>query len=250
MSRRNIRVVLAYDGTDFFGWQNQKEGRTVQAVVEQALAKIHKHPVHVHAAGRTDSGVHAAGQVINFFTDLSSIPSEKFTPALNSILPFDVRALVSEEVDESFHARFDARLREYRYYIYPQPIVPPYFRRYCHWIAYRPHLGRLNRMASYIVGTHDFTSFSALGDPNPSKVRTVQSAAFFPQGPFLVFRITGTSFLWHMVRNLVGTFLMLDQEERPPEQIREILEAKDRDLAGDTAPASGLFLHRVIYDNG
>lgn len=250
MSRRNIRVVLAYDGTDFLGWQTQKEGRTVQAVVEQVLEKIHKHPVHVHAAGRTDSGVHAAGQVINFFTDIDSIPAEKFAPALNSILPFDVRALSSEEVDESFHARFYARLREYRYYIYPRPIVPPYYRRYCHWISYTPQLARLNRMASYVVGTHDFTSFSALGDPSPSKVRTVQSAAFFAEGPFLVFRITGTSFLWHMVRNLVGTFLKLEQAGKPPEQIRDILEGKNRDLAGDTAKASGLFLYRVEYDNG
>lgn len=105
-------------------------------------------------------------------------------------------------------------------------------------------------MASYVVGTHDFTSFSALGDPNPSKVRTVQSAVFFAEGPFLVFRITGTSFLWHMVRNLVGTFLKLDEEGAPPEQVREILEGKNRDLAADTAPASGLFLHRVEYDDG
>lgn len=241
--------MLSYDGTDFFGWQTQRQGRTVQAVVEQALERIHKHPVHVHAAGRTDSGVHAAGQVINFFTDIDSIPAEKFAPALNSILPFDVRALSSEEVDESFHARFDARLREYRYYIYPRPIVPPYYRRYCHWISYNPQLARLNRMASYVVGTHDFTSFTALGDPNPSKVRTVQSAVFFAEGPFLVFRITGISFLWHMVRNLVGTFLKIDQAGKPPEQVRDILKGKNRDLAGDTVKASGLFLYRVEYDD-
>jgi tRNA pseudouridine38-40 synthase len=247
MSRRNIRIVLSYDGTDFLGWQTQQEGRTVQSEVEKALEKIHKHPVHIHAAGRTDSGVHAVGQVINFFTDIDSIPVERFTPAVNSLLPFDVRALKSEEVPETFHARFDARLREYRYYIYPKPIVPPYYRRYCSWISFRPNLARMNRMASFILGTHDFTSFSALRDPNPSKVRTIHSASFFPEGPFLVFRITGVSFLWHMVRNLVGTFLSLDQKESPPEVVREILEARNRSLAGDTASASGLFLYRVEY---
>ncbi|MFQ3619685.1 MAG: tRNA pseudouridine(38-40) synthase TruA [Spirochaetales bacterium] len=250
MGRRNIRVVLSYDGTDFVGWQIQKEGRSVQAVIELALEKIHKHPVHIHAAGRTDSGVHALGQVINFFSDIDTLPAEKFTHALNSLLPFDVRALKSEEVEEGFHARFHARLREYRYYLYPHPIVPPQFRRYCHWLSFRPHVQRLNRMATLIVGTHDFTSFAALGDPNPSKVRTIQSASFFPWGPFLVFRITGTSFLWHMVRNIVGTCLLLDQAGEPPEKILDILHAGNRNLAGDTAPASGLFLHKVEYEDG
>jgi len=248
MASRNIRVTLAYDGTDFLGWQTQKTGRTVQSVVEDALAKMHKHSVRTNAAGRTDSGVHAAGQVFNFHTDIDSMSPEKFTPALNSLLPFDVRALDSAEASEDFHARFRARFREYRYYLYPHPIVPPNYRRYCHWFSFRPDLRLLNDMAAAVVGTRDFTSFSALGDPNPSKVRNIASAQFFPEGPFIVFRIVGSSFLWRMVRNLVGTFLQLSSEGAPPERFREILEAEDRNRACETAPAQGLFLHRVVYE--
>jgi tRNA pseudouridine38-40 synthase len=248
MSSRNIKVVLAYDGTEFLGWQAQKRGRTVQSEVEKALAEMHKHPVPATAAGRTDSGVHAAGQVINFYTDIESMAPARFTPALNSRLPFDIRAFESREAAGDFHSRHNARMREYRYYIYPRPVVPPYFRNYCHWVPVRPDLARLSAMASYIVGLRDFTSFTALGDPNPSKVRDVFSASFFPEGPFLVFRITGSSFLWRMVRSLVGTMLSLDGDGAPPEKMRDILEARDRRFAGDTAPARGLFLHKVFYE--
>jgi tRNA pseudouridine38-40 synthase len=248
MSNRNIKLVLSYDGTDFLGWQVQKNGRTVQGEVERALAKMHGHPVSATAAGRTDSGVHAAGQVANFYTDIRSIGPERFIPALNSLLPFDIRVFAGREVPDRFHSRHDARLREYRYYIYPRPVVPPYFRNHCHWVNYRPNLARLSAMASSIVGTRDFTSFAAVGDPNPSKVRDIFAASFFAEGPFLVFRITGSSFLWKMVRTLVGTMLDLDGEDAPPERMRDIIDRRDRRAAGETAPAGGLFLHKVLYE--
>jgi tRNA pseudouridine38-40 synthase len=244
---RNIKVNAAYDGTDFVGWQNQDEGRSVQSVIEAALAEIHKHPVRVYGAGRTDSGVHAAGQVFNFYSDIQTIPEERYASALNRLLPPDVRALCSARVDEAFSSRRDARLREYRYYLYPGRLVPPWLRRDC-WSLPSGDLSRMNAMAAFLTGSHDFTSFAAAGDTNPAKVKEVYSASFFPSGPFIVFRITGSAFLWRMVRNIVGTITRLAETRAAPEVFRGILSAREALHEGMTAPARGLFLHKVLYD--
>lgn len=244
---RNIKVVAAYDGTDFVGWQVQNGGRSVQGVLEDALFRIHRHPVTIIGAGRTDSGVHAAGQVFNFKSGIASIPADRYCSALNRLLPPDVRALESREAEESFDSRRHARLREYRYYIYQGAVVPPHLRLYSVGVRFQLDLRRLNAMASHLVGVRDFSSFAAQGDSNHSKIREIYSAAFYPEGPFAVFRITGSSFLWRMVRNIVGTLLGLCED--PPGKFREILDAKDRVLAGVTAPARGLFLHKVVYDD-
>jgi tRNA pseudouridine38-40 synthase len=245
---RNIRVSVAYDGTDFVGWQNQDEGRSVQGVLEAALAEIHKHPVTIYGAGRTDSGVHAAGQVFNFYSDIQTIPEERYASALNRLLPPDARALCSAVVEESFNARRDARFREYRYYLYPGRLVPPWLRRYC-WGRPAGGLSRMNAMAAFLAGSHDFTSFAAVGDTNPAKVKEVYSASFFPSNPFIVFRITGNAFLWRMVRNIVGTITQLTQNEAAPEVFRDILAARKSLHEGMTSPARGLFLHKVLYEN-
>ena len=179
MAERNIRLTLAYDGTDFLGWQLQKRGRTVQGVMQDGLARMHGHPVHVLAAGRTDSGVHATGQVANFRSDIDSIPGARFRDAVNSYLPGDVRVLSSEEVGGSFHARRSARLRVYRYYTVCGPVLLPHLRNYRHWIRRSPDLIRLNALAAGLVGEHDFTCFSAEGDANLSKVRRVSVSAWF-----------------------------------------------------------------------
>ncbi|MDR1931210.1 MAG: tRNA pseudouridine(38-40) synthase TruA [Spirochaetales bacterium] len=243
---RNIKVSVAYDGTDFVGWQNQATGRSVQGVLEAALAKIHKHPVTIYGAGRTDSGVHAAGQVFNFYSDIAAIPEERYAPALNRLLPSDVRALCSGGVEETFNSRRDARFREYRYYIYPGRPLPPWLRRYC-WDRAAGGLRRMNAMAAFLPGRRDFTSFAAVGDTNPAKVKDVYSAGFYPSGPFIVFRITGNAFLWRMVRNIVGTITELAGDGAAPEVFRDILAAKKSLHAGMTAPARGLFLHKVLY---
>jgi tRNA pseudouridine38-40 synthase len=248
LARRNIKLTLAYDGSDFCGWQIQNEDRTVQGALQHALEKMHGHPVRITAAGRTDSGVHATGQVANFSTELDSIPASRFRDAINSYLPQDVRVLASEEVPARFHARRSARLRVYSYYILSAPVCPPHMRKYCHWTRRRLDMTRLNQMASLLEGEHDFTSFSARGDRNTSKVRQVSSSSFHAEGSFLVYTIAASSFLWKMVRTVMGTFLMLEDAGQGAEEFRRILEARSRFEAGETAPARGLFLERVVYE--
>jgi tRNA pseudouridine38-40 synthase len=245
---RNIRVTVSYDGTDFVGWQYQDKGRAVQGVLEAVLAGIHKYPVTIYGAGRTDSGVHAAGQVFNFYSGLETIPEERYASALNRLLPPDVRALDSRETAEAFNARRDARMREYRYYIYPGRLVPPCLRRYS-WGTALADIRRMNAMAFFLTGAHDFTSFAATGDTNPAKVKEIFSAGFYPEPPFVVFRITGRSFLWRMVRNIVGTITRLAQDGAAPEVFRDILEARESLHRGMTAPARGLFLYKVLYED-
>jgi tRNA pseudouridine38-40 synthase len=248
MSERNIKLTVAYDGTDFLGWQLQKKGRTVQGVIQQGLERMHGHPVHVLAAGRTDSGVHAIGQVANFHSDLDSIAPKKFRDAVNSFLPRDVRILASEEVGQSFHARRSARLRVYRYYLVNGPVLLPHLRNYRHWIRRPLDLKRLNEMASVLVGQHDFSCFSAEGDSNVSKVRQVIVSSLHVEGDTLIYTIAASSFLWKMVRTVIGTFLMLEEQGLGAPELHRIIQSRLRSNAGATAPARGLFLERVLYE--
>ena len=247
MSTRNLKLILSYDGTDFCGWQIQKRERTVQGVVEEALARLHDHPIRVRAAGRTDSGVHAHGQVISFESD-STVPDERFAKALNSRLPRDVRAVSACPVDIDFHARYSARRRIYKYYILPAEYSDPFSRRFCLTVKRELDLRMLNNFASKIVGVHDFTTFAAAGSDRESMIREIFSSSFYIEGRFIVFKIEGNAFLWRMVRSLVGTILAVEAEGASPCRFVELLKGRDRKLAGDTAPAKGLFLFRVIYD--
>jgi tRNA pseudouridine38-40 synthase len=244
---RRIKLTLAYDGTNYCGWQIQKNDRTVQQVLQDALTTLHKHPVAVSGSGRTDSGVHSLGQVAHFDTTLASIPPEKFIPALNGLLPEDVRVRRSEEVSETFHARYNAVEREYRYYISLLSDNNPFTRPFTHTMTAFPNIGMLNKYAQIIEGIHDFTTFSAAGDASESKIRAVGSAVFYLENRQLVFRIKGNAFLWRMVRSLVGTMLEMGQKNEPAEKMQERLTAEDRLSAGTTAPAKGLFLYRVRY---
>ncbi len=218
--------------------------------MQAALERMHGHPVRLTAAGRTDAGVHATGQVANFLTDIDSIPPERFRDAVNSFLPKDVRVLESREVPKTFHARRSAVLREYRYYILSAPVCPPHLRKYCHWVRRRPDIGVLNGMASFLEGEHDCTSFSSRGDKNRNKVRRIDVSSFHADGQFLIYTIAASSFLWKMVRTIVGTFLMLEEAGQGAEEFRRILEARSRFEAGGTASPRGLFLERVVYSDG
>jgi tRNA pseudouridine38-40 synthase len=249
MGKRNIRLTLAYDGTDFYGWQVQPNGRTVQGVMQAALERMHGHAVRIIGAGRTDSGVHATGQVANFISDIDSIPEERYREAMNSLLPRDIRVLESAEAGHRFHARRSARHRVYRYYLSTGPVPLPHQRNYCHWVRRAPDIRVLNAMASLLVGEHDFTAFSAEGDKNVSKVRTVTVSSFHAESGVLVYTIAANSFLWKMVRTIVGTFLELEEQGAGAAGLVRILESADRGNAGGTAPAKGLFLERVVYDD-
>jgi len=240
-------MTLAYDGTNFYGWQRQNEFRTVEGEVRKALEKMHKHPVSLNAAGRTDTGVHANGQVINFKTDLLSVPPERWPRALNSFMPLDVRAKFACEVDDGFHARHDARERSYKYFIFASDVPEPHYRLYSHRVTHKPKLQNLARLAQVFIGEHDFTTLSSPSDQIDNYKRLVLGASFYVEGPFIVYHVRAVSFLWKMVRTMVGTLLEFEKNGRSPEELKDKLEAKDRSLAGETAPPWGLFLDRVGY---
>ena len=251
MTRRSIRLVISYDGTDFGGWQRQKNARSVQEELEKALEKMHGHPVGLTGAGRTDAGVHALGQTAGFFTDIASIPAGKFLPALNQLLPRDIRILAAGDAPPGFHARFDASLRKYRYFILRGEARDAFSQRYAWRVSSQPSIGKLNAMASVILGEHDFSAFASAKDISLSKCRFVQDSSFWFEGEKLVYQVSANAFLWRMVRSLVGTMVFFEpkalDEEEAARLMRDILESCDRKLAGPTAPPQGLFLWNVEY---
>ena len=247
MGMRKIRLTISYDGTEFWGWQRQKRGRTVQGVIEHALQRMHQADVSVVGAGRTDSGVHATGQVAHFLSDIESIPDWRFRDALNYYLPLDVRIVASEVADTEFDARRSACARLYCYNLYCGRVVLPEYRRYCMHLRRTPDLERLNEIVSTLRGVHDFSSFCVRRDGHQNRTRRVHFCRFQICGQFLVLRICANAFLWKMVRNIVGTALEIESQHAGKGEIERILHSRDRALAGATAPASGLFLRRVFY---
>jgi tRNA pseudouridine38-40 synthase len=248
-SKRNIRLRLSYDGTDFGGWQRQKNARSVQGELEGALERMHGHPVPALGAGRTDSGVHAMGQVANFYTDIAGILPERFLPALNKLMPRDLRVLSASEADFDFHSRYDARLRRYRYFTLCSPSPDPMRLRYCHHLRRRPRLESLNAAAALILGERDFSAFSSAKDESANRSRFVFESSFRWEGDALVYEVAANAFLWRMVRSLVGSMLAYEAQagDGAAELMRRALESRDRSLAGPTAPARGLFLWNVEY---
>jgi tRNA pseudouridine38-40 synthase len=239
---------VSYDGTDFAGWQRQKADRSVQGVLEEALEDLLGCAAGVTGAGRTDSGVHAVGQVCHFHTGNLRIPAAKFRDALNTRLPRDLRVLSSCETGEDFHSRYDASSRDYEYRITAGSAAPAHLVRYSWLIKRLPSLALLNDMALEICGTHDFSAFAAAGDSSRSRIRRIDHAVFLSDGPMTLFRIRGNAFLWRMVRSLLGTMIDLGLRGGDAAVMRSILESRDRDAAGPTAPARGLFLIRVNYE--
>ena len=246
-SDRNIRLLLAYDGTDFLGWQRQKTGRTVQGVIEDALGKLHKEPVALTGSGRTDSGVHAAGQVANFYTSIQNMEAGRFVPALNSLLPHDVRVLEALEARPDFHARFDARLRTYRYYFILSRPALPWELRYSWHLRRQPDITRLNSFARLFRGEMDCSAFAVPGDKSKSRSRYISGASFFFEGNALVFEISANAFLWKMVRSVAGTLLHFEEKGYSPDYLKEVIASGNRSLTGPTAPPQGLFLWKIEY---
>lgn len=251
-SMRNLKLTLAYDGTDFSGWQVQPGCATIQGTLASAIGRITGEKVLPQASGRTDAGVHALAQIVTFVTE-SSVPSENFQNALNNILPASVRVLHVAEAAEDFHARHSAQAKTYRYRIYRDAICPPFLARYVWHYPYPLQMEAMARAAEGVVGEHDFTSFAAVDpergceDDSRSNVRQIFSSFWERAGAEFVYTVRGSGFLHHMVRNLVGTFILVGKSTLKPEDVRRILEAKNRSAAGPTAPASGLYLVSVEY---
>src|SRR5205809_688968 len=248
---RNIKLVLTYDGSEFSGWQVQPDAATIQGTLASAIGRITAEKVLPQGSGRTDAGVHALAQVASFTTE-SPIPAENLVKALNDTLPASIRVLEAKEARDGFHARHSARVKTYRYRIYRRDICPPFLARYVWHYPYPLNFAAMERAASLIEGEHDFTSFAAADpergrDETVSNVRKVFSSRWFVNEDEFVYEIRGTGFLHHMVRNLVGTFLLAGKGTLKGEDVTRILGARDRSAAGATAPASGLYLVSVEY---
>jgi len=244
-----VKCIVSYDGTHFSGYQVQPNKRTVQSEIEAALKKLHRgQSIRIHASGRTDAYVHAVGQVIHFDTTLT-IPPEKWPYALNSLLPNDIVVLEAEHVADQFHARFDAIKKEYRYKLSTQKMIDVFKRDYTYHFPYKLDLDSMRQACLHLCGTHDFTSFCVAKTEVEDKVRTIYSIEIVEKGTDLIFCFTGNGFLYNMVRILMGTLLEVGQGKKTPDQIPYILEGKDRNLSGKTAPGHGLYLWKVYYDN-
>ena len=247
---RNLKLVLSYDGTEFLGWQVQPEGATIQAVLASAIGRVTGEKVLPQGSGRTDAGVHALGQVATFVTQ-SPIPPENLVVALNDILPSAIRVLEASEVPAEFHARKSAHAKTYRYRVYRGAICSPFLARYVWHYPYPLGENEMQEVARLIVGEHDFTSFAAVdqerGREEGSNVRQIFSSGWERQNDEFVYTVRGNGFLHHMVRNLVGTFLLAGKGTLKAADLTRILEARSRSAAGATAPASGLCLVSVEY---
>jgi len=255
---RNLRLILSYDGADFAGWQVQPGRTTVQGALASAIGRLSGENVLPQGSGRTDAGVHALAQVVSFAT-ASAIPVENWMRALNDILPPSIRVLEVTEADPEFHARKSARAKTYRYRIHRGAVCPPFLARYVWHYPYLLDDTLMIAAADVVVGEHDFTSFAAVdperlermaaenGDRVVSNVRTIFSSTWTRDGDEFIYTVRGSGFLHHMVRNLVGTFLLVGKGTVSRDDVRRILEARKRTAAGPTGPAAGLYLVGVEY---
>ncbi|UFT99527.1 tRNA pseudouridine(38-40) synthase TruA [Radiobacillus kanasensis] len=244
-----IKCVISYDGSEFSGYQVQPNGRTVQEEIERALQKMTKgSPIRVTASGRTDAGVHAKGQVIHFDTELQ-IPEDKWKKAMNTLLPQDIRILEVRKVSSSFHARFDVQQKTYKYFIDLNKDMDIFNRKYTYHFPFELDVESIEQACELLVGEHDFTAFCAANSGvKGEKVRTIYYASGTKLENQLVFTFTGSGFLYNMVRILVGTLLEIGTGKRNATDILGIIESKDRKKAGKTAPAHGLYLWEVMYE--
>lgn len=246
-AKRNFKLVLEYDGASYHGWQRQQGVLTIQEVLESRLEVMLRSPVRVKASGRTDAGVHAEGQVVNFYSN-TSMQATEIQRGLNSLLPPDIVVLHAEEVPHSFHACFSASSKIYEYRILNR-IVPSALERSFAWHIRRSlSVSPMRQSLSLIVGTHDFSAFMASGSSVKSTERCIFRAELeIPEPDRFVFVFEANGFLRHMVRNIVGTLVGVGKGVLSPEMFQEILASKDRRRAGMTAPAHGLYLKSVHY---
>ena len=249
VSMRNFRMIVAYVGTRYSGWQVQPAQATVQGVLEGTIGALLKEKVSLAGAGRTDAGVHATGQVANFRSS-SRIPVDGLQRGLNAHLPEDIRVMRVEEAAPGFHARADARGKEYRYRIARAAVVSPFDAPFAAAVRGPLDVAAMRRTAAAFEGRHDFTSFCATQCRIENKERTVSLSGLEESGRFLEYRVRADGFLQHMVRTLVGTLILAGQGRLSPGAIPAIFEARDRRAAGPCAPPRGLVLEKVFYEEG
>ncbi len=241
---KRIKLVVAYDGTNYKGWQIQKNGETIESVLNRILSEMTGETVHVMGASRTDSGVHAMGNIAVFDTNVR-MPGDKFSYALNQRLPEDIRIQHSCEVEPAYHPRYLHTVKTYEYRILNREFPLPAYRLHTYFTYHPLDVERMRQAAAYLVGEHDFKSFCAAGAQVNTTVRTIYSLQILKEDELLTIRVSGNGFLYNMVRIIAGTLMKIGRGEWEPEQIQKILEAKDRREAGPTAPARGLTLMSI-----
>lgn len=241
-----FRMTVSYDGKDFAGWQVQPGQRTVQGSIQESLSKLIRHPVTIHGSGRTDSGVHALGQVFHFKA-FTTIPIERIVKALNTWLPKDIVITEAVLAEPEFHARYDVHEKTYQYKILNTQIRSPLLHNYAWHVSEPLNVNAMSEAVSLMVGTHDFAGFAASGSSQKTTVRSLSRAAVWKEHDEILMEFTADGFLYHMVRNFAGTLFEVGMGRRAPSWVAEILAARDRSLAGITAPPQGLYLMKVKY---
>uniref|UniRef100_UPI003FF045BD tRNA pseudouridine(38-40) synthase TruA n=1 Tax=Coprococcus sp. TaxID=2049024 RepID=UPI003FF045BD len=244
---KRVKLVVAYDGTNYHGWQVQDNGITIEEVLNRTISELVQEDIKVIGASRTDAGVHACGNVAVFDTE-SRIPGDKFSFALNQRLPEDIRIQESCEVDADFHPRYADTVKTYEYNILNRRFEMPSKRLYAAFCYYPMDIERMNQAAAYLVGEHDFKSFCSAGAQVQTTVRTIYAVNVTKEDDMVHIRITGNGFLYNMVRIIAGTLMQVGTGLMEPERVKEILEARDRSKAGPTAVAKGLTLVEIRYE--
>ena len=245
---KRVRMVVAYDGTAYRGWQLQPNGITIEEVLNRELTALLKEPISVIGASRTDSGVHARGNVAVFDTE-NRMPADKICFALNQRLPEDIRVQSSEEVPADWHPRKANCTKTYEYKVLNRKISMPLERLYAHFCYFNLDLDKMREAAAYLVGEHDFKRFCAIGAQVKTTVRTIYACDVEKEGDIITIRVTGNGFLYNMVRIIAGTLVQVGGGAIEPEAVKEILAKKDRSAAGPTAPAHGLTMMGIEFEN-
>lgn len=246
----NIKLTIEYEGTRYCGWQKQKDLPSIQGILENKISQITQEKISLCGSGRTDAGVHALGQVANFRTCCTTIPCKRLPLILNRLLPSDIRIKKAEIVEDNFHARYSALSKIYHYYIlnnYESGYTPFLLRNYIYCVYRKIDLEKIRKAISFLYGEHDFSSFACTGSSIKNTVRTIKRAEVINKGNIICFHFEANAFLYKMVRTMVGTLLDVGYGKIDYLDVKKILEAKDRKMAGRVVPAKGLFLMKVNY---
>ncbi len=243
---RRIKLIVAYDGTDYCGWQIQPNGITVEEVLNRALSRLTGEEIRVIGASRTDAGVHARGNIAALDT-ASTIPAERFAYAVNPLLPEDIVVVKSEEVPQDWHPRYQNSVKTYEYRILNREMPDPLKRKYTWHVSFPLDIDKMREAAEHLKGQHDFRSFCSVHTAVKSTVRTIYTLDIVKSGDEIIIRISGNGFLYNMVRIIAGTLAEVGRGFRTPEDVRDLLTAKEREQAGATAPPQGLTLIRIEY---